>query len=122
MRETSFPCLWYAKKKTVNNMNASSPYLPPQETVDELADFFGAFSDRTRMRILTLLSVGDYCVNDVAYLVGLNQSAVSHQLRNLKERNLVDCKKEGKKTIYYLKNSKINDLLLQAVLASEEPT
>ena len=98
-----------------------SPYsLPPKETVNELADFFGAFSDRTRMRILTLLAIGNFCVNDVAYLLELNQSAVSHQLRNLKNRNLIDCKKEGKKTVYYLKNTKINDLFLQAVLASEE--
>ena len=101
-------------------MSDFSAYLPPKEAVDGLADFFGTFADRTRMLILTLLSVGNFCVNDVAYLLDLNQSTVSHQLRKLKQRGLIDCTKEGKKTVYYLKNTKIGDLFLQAVLASEE--
>ena len=95
-------------------------YLPPAESVNELADFFAAFADRTRMKILTLLSIGDYCVNDLSYLLRINQSTVSHQLRKLKQRGLIDCAKAGKKTVYFLKNPKINDLFLQAVLASEE--
>ena len=88
-------------------MHFAETYLPPKESVDELADFFSAFSDRTRMRILTLLTIGDYCVNDVAYLLQTNQSTVSHQLQNLKARGLVDCKKQGKKTVYFLKNTKM---------------
>ena len=95
-------------------------FLPPERSMRELADFFSLFSDPTRMRILTLLTVGDYCVNDVSYLLRANQSTISHQLQTLRKRGLIDCKKQGKKTVYFLKNTKINDLFLQAVLASEE--
>ena len=101
-------------------MDATETFLPSKESLSELASFFSVFSDPMRVRILTLLTIGDYCVNDVSYLLCANQSTVSHQLQNLKKRNLIDCKKQGKKTVYFLKNTKINDLFLQAVLASEE--
>ncbi|MBR1747840.1 MAG: winged helix-turn-helix transcriptional regulator [Clostridia bacterium] len=95
-------------------------YLPPEETTNELADFFATFADPTRMRILTLLTIGDYCVNDVSDLLGMNQSTISHQLQKLRKKRLIDCHKSGKKTVYFLRNEKINDLFLQAVLATEQ--
>ncbi len=94
-------------------------YLPTEKETDELAEFFGIFADKTRLKILTLLSLGDLCVSDICYVLYLNQSTVSHQLRNLKDKRLVNCYKNGKRTVYYISNSKIDELLFQAVLATE---
>lgn len=95
-------------------------YLPLEAASDELSDFFALFADRTRMRILSLLSVGELCVNDISFVLGLNQSTVSHQLRNLKDKNLVGSRKDGKRTFYYISNGKLEDFFMQAVLATEE--
>ena len=95
-------------------------YLPDKETTDSLADFFAIFSDRTRMRIISLLSLGEMCVNDVAFILKISQSTVSHQLQKLKENKIVDCKRIGKRTIYYLTNKKVEEMCLMAVLATED--
>lgn len=94
-------------------------YMPPAAVTDELADFFGLFADRTRMRILSLLTISELCVNDISFVLDLNQSTVSHQLRNLKDSNIIDCYKNGKKTVYFVSNKKIENLFMQAVLATE---
>lgn len=99
--------------------NIMDSYLPAEKATDELADFFALFADRTRMRILSLLSIGDLCVNDIAFVLCLNQSTVSHQLRNLKDSKIVNCFKSGKRTYYFISNKRVEDLLMQAVLATE---
>lgn len=95
-------------------------YIAVEKETDNLADFFSAFSDKTRLKIICLLSMDDMCVNDISFVTGLNQSAVSHQLRTLKDGGAINCYKDGKKTYYYLKNKHIENLLYQAVVASEE--
>lgn len=94
-------------------------YLPAESATDELAGFFSLFADKTRIKILSVLTIADLCVNDISYVLGLTQSTVSHQLRTLKERKIVNCFKMGKRTVYYISNSKIEPFLLQAVLATE---
>lgn len=103
----------------MNLQSIMDSYLPAEPATDDLADFFEIFADRTRMRILSLLSIGELCVNDITFVLGMNQSTVSHQLRNLRDKKIVNCFKNGKRTIYYISNNKIEDLLLQAVLATE---
>lgn len=95
-------------------------YLSVSNAADELADFMAVFSDRTRLKILCVLSMDDLCVNDISFILKTNQSTVSHQLRILKDCYLVNCYKMGKKTFYYIRNKKIENLLYHAVLASEE--
>lgn len=85
-----------------------------------LADFFATFADKTRLKIICLLSIDALCVNDIVFVTGLNQSAISHQLRALKNAGIAGCYKEGKKTFYYLRNKHIEQLLYQAVVAEEE--
>lgn len=76
------------------------PVLPDDEVLYELADLFRVFGDSTRIKILYALFESELCVNDIAQVVGLSQSAVSHQLRLLKANKLVRFRRDGK-TIYY---------------------
>lgn len=70
------------------------------ETLYKLADLFKVFSDSTRIRILDILIKGELCVQDIANELEMTQSAISHQLRVLKQAHLVKARRDGK-TIYY---------------------
>ena len=70
--------------------------LPPEEVLSDLADLFKIFGDSTRIKILYALLRSELCVCDIARLLNLTQSAVSHQLRILKASNLVRFRREGK--------------------------
>ena len=74
--------------------------LPPDEELALLADFFKVFGDMTRLKILNVLLISELCVQDIAKAVGMSESAVSHQLRVLKQMDLVKNRREGK-TIFY---------------------
>ena len=75
-------------------------FMPPQDTVEDLADFFKIFGDGTRVRILLALDSGEMCVCDISETLGMSMSAVSHQLRMLKDAKLVTSRREGR-SIYY---------------------
>ena len=70
------------------------------ETLYNMADLFKIFSDSTRIRILDILIKGELCVQDIADSLQMTQSAISHQLRVLKQAHLVKSRRDGK-TIYY---------------------
>lgn len=74
--------------------------MPKDETLYDLAELFKVFGDSTRIKILYVLFESELCVGDIAQLLGLTQTAVSHQLRVLKNSKLVKFRKEGK-TVYY---------------------
>lgn len=74
--------------------------LPEEEILYDLADFFKAFSDSTRIKILHALFKEELCVCDLAALLDMSQSAISHQLRVLKNSRLVKFRRDGK-VIYY---------------------
>ena len=74
--------------------------LPEDEVIMDLADAFKAFSDFTRLKILLALLNSEMCVCDIAAVLGMTKSAVSHQLKTLKQNNLVRSRREGK-VIYY---------------------
>ena len=74
--------------------------LPDEDMLCDLADLFKIFGDTTRMRILYSLFESELCVCAIAELLGMTQSAISHQLKVLKENDLVGSRREGK-TIYY---------------------
>lgn len=75
-------------------------HLPKDELLSDLADVFKLFGDTTRMKILYALFDGELCVCAIAELLSMTQSAISHQLKILKDANLVSNRREGK-TIYY---------------------
>ena len=74
--------------------------LPADETLYDRAELFKVFGDSTRIKILYALFEAEMCVCDIAELLGLTQSAISHQLRVLKNAKLVSFRREGK-TVYY---------------------
>ena len=74
--------------------------MPDEESLYDLAELFKVFGDTTRIRILYVLFEAEMCVCDIAKLLGMTQSAISHQLRVLKQARLVNARRDGK-TIYY---------------------
>ena len=90
-------------------------FMPPQDTVEGLADFFKIFGDGTRVRILLALDSGEMCVCDIATLLGLTQSAVSHQLRLLKSARLVKARREGKTVFYALADDHVKTIINQGL-------
>ena len=84
--------------------------LPP-ERARQLADMFAAFGDATRLKLLHALSGGELCVGDLAALLGVSASAVSHQLRGLRALRLVRGRRDGKMTLYSLDDEHVLALL-----------
>ena len=85
--------------------------IPKKETLDAIAELFKAFGDTTRVEILSLLLQQERCVGDIAEEVGLSQSAVSHQLRLLKQMHLVKYRREGKNILYSLADDHVRTIL-----------
>ena len=81
------------------------------ETLYKLADLFKIFSDSTRIRILDILIRGELCVQDIADALDMTQSAISHQLRILKEMHLIKFRREGKNILYSLADDHVKTIL-----------
>ena len=88
---------------------------PNEETLYRLADLFKVFGDPTRIRILYALSGGELCVCDIAELLGMTQSAISHQLRVLKQMLLVKFRRDGKTVYYSLADAHVATILSQGL-------
>jgi ArsR family transcriptional regulator, lead/cadmium/zinc/bismuth-responsive transcriptional repressor len=93
--------------------------LPPR-TVEGLADTFRVLGDPTRVRILDALSMGELCVCDIASMVGISESAVSHQLRLLRGMRLVRPRRAGRLVYYAVDDHHILELLRQAMTHVQE--
>ena len=89
-------------------------------SVDALAEIFRALGDPTRVRVLDALSHGELCVCDLAQLIGLSQSATSHQLRLLRALRLVRCRRAGRMVFYTLDDRHIVTLFRQGLRHVEE--
>jgi ArsR family transcriptional regulator len=85
--------------------------LPDLDAAADLAALFGALGDPTRVRLLTALTAGPLCVCNLAAVLGMTQSAVSHQLRLLRALGLVRARREGKLVWYALDDDHVRDLL-----------
>ena len=83
--------------------------MPDDDITTAASDFFKAFSDKTRLRILTALVSAELCVCDIATLLGMSQSAISHQLRFLKQARLVKSRKNG--TIIVSHSNEMDDTI-----------
>lgn len=90
-------------------------YMPSQEVLELLANYFQAYSDPTRIKILSALSMSELCVNDISLLLQINQTTVSHQLKFLKNLNVVKFKRDGKVIYYSLASENVNDIMLSGV-------
>ena len=89
--------------------------MPDDEVLYELADLFRVFGDSTRIKILYALHDSELCVQDIADAVQLSQSAVSHQLRVLKQSQLVKFRRESKTVFYSLADGHVRTILSQGM-------
>ena len=89
--------------------------MPDEETLYDLADLFRIFADSTRIKILYVLYASEMCVCDIAQLLGMTQSAISHQLRALKQSKLVKYRREGKTVFYSLADDHVVAILAQGM-------
>lgn len=90
--------------------------MPQEEKLYDLAELFKVFGDTTRIKILYALFEEEMCVCDIAALLGMNQSAISHQLRVLKQARLVKFRKEGKIVYYSLDDEHIKNIFDQGFM------
>nr|WP_213524920.1 metalloregulator ArsR/SmtB family transcription factor [Paenibacillus sp. J31TS4] len=91
-----------------------------EEMIDDqaaasMADWFKAFSDPTRIRIVSALLQRELCVHDLTVLLDMGQSAVSHQLRSLRNMRIVKRRKQGKTVFYSLDDAHIEQIFLQTL-------
>lgn len=92
-----------------------SSEVPADDVLYKLADLYKVFGDPTRIRILYALSGGELCVCDIAELLGMTQSAISHQLRVLKQSALVKFRRDGKTVYYSLADAHVATILTQGL-------
>ena len=89
--------------------------MPNKSNIKDMTNFFYAFSDDTRLKIIILLSIKPLCVGEITNVLVINQTTVSHQLKILKAHNIVSCDRNGKNIIYYIKNGSIEQVLNASV-------
>ena len=94
--------------------------MPEEDKLYDLADFFKVFADSTRIKILYVLMCSEMCVCDLAGILNMTQSAISHQLRTLKQMDLVRNRREGKTVFYSLADGHIKAILSQGLDHIEE--
>lgn len=89
--------------------------IPEEEQMYDLAELYKIFGDSTRIKLLCVLLEAEMCVGDMAVLLGLSQSAVSHQLRLLKQSKLVKYRREGKTLFYSLADDHVKTIINQGL-------
>lgn len=97
-------------------VNEVKKHIPEEETLYDLADLFKVLGDSTRIKILCALFQAEMCVCDIAALLGMTQSAISHQLRVLKQSRLVKYRKDGKVVYYSLDDEHVKNIFDQGLL------
>lgn len=90
-------------------------YLPDREMSQRLAELFSLFADKTRLRMISALSITEMCVTDLAAVLEMNQTTVSHQLQLLRNTGMVTFSRQGKTVFYRLATNKINQVMLSGV-------
>lgn len=89
--------------------------MPDEEILYEIAELYKIFGDSTRIKILYVLFEAEMCVNDIAQLLNISTSAISHQLRILKQAQLVKFRREGKTIFYSLSDDHVRTILNQGM-------
>ncbi len=103
-------------EKDAEHLHKNAPTeMPEEETLYDLADFFKIFGDSTRISILFVIDKGPMCVHDISEVLGMTKSAVSHQLKILRQSDLVKYKKSGKHVFYELADDHVRDIIEKAL-------
>ena len=99
-------------KRKLERAVTATTTMPDSETSRKLAEFYSAFADKTRVRIISALqAAGELAVSEVARIVGVSESAISHQLKLLRLLRLVSSRNEGRNVIYRLDDQHIDSIL-----------
>ena len=106
-------CTAYEEHK--DKIEVSVKNMPKDEEMLEMADFFDALGNPTRLKILLAISDVELCTCDLSVITGLSSSAISHQLRILKDRKIVSRRKDGKNVFYRLDDEHISAILRTAM-------
>jgi DNA-binding transcriptional ArsR family regulator len=94
--------------------------MPNEELLLDLADLFKVFGDSTRVRIICALLRAEMCVCDIATLLGMSKSAISHQLRTLRQTRLVKYRRDGKVVYYSLEDEHVGTIFAQGLIHVSE--
>ncbi|MBQ2706463.1 MAG: winged helix-turn-helix transcriptional regulator [Agathobacter sp.] len=97
-----------------------SNHMPDEDELYDLAELFKVFGDSTRIRMLSVLMGDEMCVCDLAEVLSMNQSAISHQLKILKQAKLVKNRREGKQVYYSLSDDHVSTILAMGLEHIEE--
>ena len=101
-------------------VKAVTAKMPDEDELYDLAEIFKVFGDSTRIKILYVLFESEMCVCDIAQLLNMNQSAISHQLKILKQSRLVKSRREGKAVLYSLADGHVRTIINQGLEHIEE--
>ena len=101
-------------------VKAVTAKMPDEDELYGLAEIFKVFGDSTRIKILYVLFESEMCVCDIAQLLNMNQSAISHQLKILKQSRLVKSRREGKAVFYSLADVHVRTIINQGLEHIEE--
>lgn len=96
-------------------IQAAQAAMPDEELLYDLAELYKVFGDSTRIKILYVLFEAEMCVCDIAQLLGMTQSAISHQLKALKNARLVKSRREGKTVFYALADDHVKTIIDQGL-------
>lgn len=103
-----------------DNVEKAINELPDDELIADMSDMFKIFGDQTRVKILMALESGELCVCDIAAVMNMSQSAISHQLRVLKQSNIVKTRREGKVVYYSISDDHVKEIFDMAMVHVQE--
>lgn len=103
-----------------DNVKKAINELPDDELIADLSDMFKIFGDQTRVKILMALESGELCVCDIAAVMNMSQSAISHQLRVLKQSNTVKTRRQGKVVYYSISDDHVKEIFDIAIVHVQE--
>ena len=99
-----------------NNTKKIKVHFPGEEDITALSDFFKVMGDGTRLKILIALINGEFCVSELADILNMSQSAVSHQLKALRNAKLIRSRRDGRMIYYALDDDHIKDILDESMI------
>ena len=95
----------------LDTLEAIEQYLPSNADLSGIGSFYSVFSDVTRLKILSALSVDELCVSDIATILDINQTTVSHQLKLLRDAGMVSTRRNGKVIFYHIINKYVEEAM-----------
>ncbi len=95
----------------MDNVCVALEKMPNEKEICSLSNFFKVLGDPTRIKMMYVMSQGEVCVQDIAQALGMTKSAISHQLRGLKERKIVKSRREGKNVFYSIDDDHVSQVI-----------